>query len=152
VTVGAGSLLLLASMLLLPWYGIRVGAGTPSARIFITVSLDGWHSLTHLRWLFLLTILAGVALVVLQATRPAPALPVSASVLVTFLGGISALLLLYRVLISHPGAQKLGAFVGLIAAGVIAGGGCASMREEGIAARDEPKEIPIVKLGGETGT
>jgi hypothetical protein len=150
--VGAGSLVLLASMFFLPWYGATPSGSPSGIPPFVTVSLDGWRGLTVVRWVLLVTILAGLALVLLQATRPAPALPITASVLVTFLGGISALLLLYRVLINHPGSQKAGAFVGLIATLAIAGGGYASMREEGISARDEPAEIPIVRLGDEAGT
>jgi hypothetical protein len=150
--VGAGSLVLLASMFLFSWYGVTLSGGSPGSRFSVSVSLDGWHGLTRVRWVLAVTIVAGLALVFLQATRQAPALPVTASVAVTFLGGISALLLIYRVLISHPGSEKAGAFIGLVATFAIAGGGYASLREEGISSRDEPREIPIVRLGDETGT
>ncbi len=149
--MGAGGIVLLASMFLLPWYGVTLGAGPGSVRHFVTVSVDGWHGLMHLRWLILLTILAAVALVLLQATRRPPALPTTASVLVTIVGGLTAALLIYRVLINEPGAQKVGALLGLISACAIFYGGYASMREEGISPKDERAEIPAVRLGDGSG-
>ncbi|MBV9466773.1 MAG: hypothetical protein JO206_09070 [Solirubrobacterales bacterium] len=141
VIAGTGSVILLASLFVLPWY--RVGAA---------VSLDGWHGLTHLRWLSLVTVIAGAALVYLQAARRAPALPVTVSVFVTVLGALTALWLIYRVLIDPPSGQQVGAYVGLLGACAIAYGGYASMRQEGIATADEPQEIPTVGLPGQDGS
>jgi hypothetical protein len=144
VIVGVSSALLLAFMFALPWYG-RGGAAT---------SLNAWHSLSGLRWLILLTVVAGLGLVFLQLTRRAPALPVTMSVIVMLLGGIIALALIYRVLINLPGPDgvldaKIGAFLGLIAAWAIAVGGFLSTRQEGLTARDARTEIPTVRLGEE---
>jgi hypothetical protein len=141
---GAGAPLLLAFVFVLPWFGRGGGAA----------SLNGWQSLTSIRWLMLLCILAAMGLFFLQATRPAPALPVTMSLIVTVLGGLSVLALIYRVLINVPGPDgllhpKLGAFLGLITAGAIAAGGFLSMRQEGLAPRDARTEIRTVTLGGE---
>jgi hypothetical protein len=142
--VGLSAALLLALMFLLPWY--RGSRGSPS--------LNGWHSLTWLRWLMLVTIVAGLSLFYLQLTRRAPALPVVMSVIVTVLGGLTALALIYRVLINLPGSDgladaRIGAFLGLISACAIAAGAFASLREEGVAPGDAPTEIPTVRLGAE---
>lgn len=135
--VGAGGVALLASMLLLPWYRV---AG---------MSVDGWHGLTHLRWLLLATVAAAFALVYFQATRPAPAIPVTLSLLVTVLGVIAALWLIYRDFISAAGSLEAGAIIGLLALIAIAAGGWESQHREGIAPGDVP-EIPTVSLD-ETG-
>jgi hypothetical protein len=54
-------------------------------------------------------------------------------VIVTVLGGVSAVALIYRVLINTPGPnldQRAGAYLGLVATIGIAYGGYKSMREE----------------------
>lgn len=144
--MGVGALVLLASMLLMPWYGITLPAGPSraSATVFVNSSVDGWHGLSHLRWLILVTILLGLTLVCLQMARRAPALPVTASALVTLFGVLTVLALIYRVLINTPGPRKLGGIVGLVAALAILIGGYLSMREEGVAPGDEIKDIPTV--------
>ena len=114
--MGAGAVVLLVSMFALKWY--RLDAST---------SVNGWHGLTHLRWLVLVTVLSGLALVYTQATRRAPAVPASFSVIITVLGLVSTAALLYRVVINEPGPQKPGAFVGLISALAIFCGGYLSM-------------------------
>ena len=60
----------------LPWYGAVQAAGA-------SASVNGWHGLTHLRWLLLLTPSSRLALAGLQATRRAPAVPVTMSVIVS---------------------------------------------------------------------
>jgi len=96
-------------------------------------TFDGWNGLQTLRWLLLVTIVAALALAYFQASRRSPAIPVVLSVIVTVLGGLSALALIYRVLINTPAStldQRAGAYLGLVAAIVIAYGGYKSMREE----------------------
>jgi len=132
---GTSALVLLACLLLLQWYG----------------SLNGWHGLTHLRWLVLLTILAALALVYSQASRRAPAIPVTMSMIVTVLAGVDAIALVYRVLIDPPGGASsahAGAYLGLVSALALAYGGYRSMRTEGIAERDQVDAIETVSLGG----
>ncbi len=124
--VGVSSLVLLVLMFAFPWYDGRV-SGVPSQ--------DGFHALTHLRWLVLITIAAGFALFYLQGARRGPALPVSFSVFVTVLGVLTSLWMIYRVLISPPSSttdyeQTVWAYIGLLAVLVLTYGGFRSMREE----------------------
>ena len=82
--IAAGSaVVLLVVMFLLKWYGVGGVVGAFAARAGISASVNGWHALTILRWLMLLTIIAALALAYLQASQRSPALPVSASVIVT---------------------------------------------------------------------
>jgi hypothetical protein len=53
----------------------------------------------------------------------------------------------YRVLISVPPHQKVAPYVGLACVAGIVFGGYLSMREEGIGAYDERRDIPTVGLG-----
>jgi hypothetical protein len=154
---GASALLLLVFMFLFKWYGL--GGAVPSdlvtaigSRLHVSTAQNAWHAMTILRWLMLVTILAALALPLLQATRRSPAVPVSMSVIVTVLGSLTAILLVYRVLINLPGNdkfidQKVGAVLGLVSALGIALGGFESMRREGISSKDARTEIPTVVPG-----
>jgi hypothetical protein len=151
--VGAGAIVLLASMFLLTWYGLSGTLGATASKLGLSTSVNGWHGLTNVRWLILVSAACGLALVFLQATQRAPAWPVSLSVIVTVLALITALALVYRVLINEPGPSNLiepraGAFVGLISALVLFYGGYESMRQEGVAANDGPGVIKTVSVGG----
>jgi hypothetical protein len=137
--VGAGSVLLLAPMLLLPWFG--------SSR-----TVDGWNALTHFRWLAVLTLLAAAALLFFQATRRAPAVPATLSLLVTVLGALTSAWLIYRVGIDPAGGRKVGAWIALAAAITITYGGFSSFRTEGIAGRDAPSVIPTVDPWAQGGS
>ena len=77
-------------------------------------SRTGWQALTDLRWLLLVTIIAAVALVLAQARRRAPAIPVTMSLVVMLLGLISVVALIYRVLINAARAPAGGAYLGLL--------------------------------------
>jgi hypothetical protein len=134
---GAGAVLLLVFMLAGKWYGHGPGSRT------------GWQALVDLRWLLAVTIAAAISLLLSQTTRRAPAVPVTMSIIVAVLGLLSVLALIYRVLINPPAHEQLGAFLGLISAAALAYGGFLSLRQEGIARRDEPRHIPVVRPGGE---
>lgn len=137
ILTGVSAVLLLAFLLAGKWYG----QGSQSR--------SGWQALTDLRWLLVVTIVAAFALVVAQMTRRSPAIPVTLSMTVTVLGLITVLALIYRVLIDAPAHEQAGAYLGLLSAIGLAYGGFLSLRQEGIARRDAPAEIPIIRPGGE---
>jgi hypothetical protein len=146
--VGASALVLLASMFVLDWYGLTVTFAPTAQGLGVPTAVNAWDGLTVLRWLLLLTIAAGLALVYFQASRRAPALPVTLSALVTVLSLITVLALIYRVLINQPGPgdvveARAGAYVGLVSALVLFYGAWRSLRQEGIAERDGPGPIPV---------
>jgi hypothetical protein len=151
--VGAGSLVLLASTFLFKWYALSGPlAQTASKFLGLSTSVDGWHALSNLRWLILLTALVGLAVFYFQATRPAPALPVSLTVIVTALGFLTSIALIYRVVIDEPGGysvitQRFGAFAGLFSAIAITIGGYRSLREDAVVSAEGPSEVETVKLG-----
>lgn len=153
IIVGAASLVLALLIFAFPWYGLGGRLGQTARALGVDTSINGWDGLTTLRWLMLATIIAGLALVYFQATRPAPALPVSLSVIVTTLAVLTLLGLIYRVLISVPGPDSLisaewGAYLGLACSLVLVYGGYRSMRQEWPEPDTErTAALPTVDLG-----
>ena len=134
---GAGGLALLAAMFL-HWYGAgRIAEAT------------AWQAFGVLDVVLALLALAPLGLVVVQATRTSPSIPVAFSVLATLAGALAALLILYRI-VNQPGPNELvdvqvGAWLGLLAALVIAAGGWRSMRVERIPGAPDPpvQDLPL---------
>jgi hypothetical protein len=120
---GAGGVALLAAMFL-HWYG----AGPFEA--------TAWQAFGVLDLVLALLALVPLGLVVTQATRSSPSIPVALSVLTALAGGLAGLLILYRI-VNQPGPNDVvevqaGAWLGFVAALVIAGGGWRSLRVEAI--------------------
>ena len=150
--VGVGGLVLLGSLLLVPWFTLVSLSGPPGPPLGAAYQVDGYNGLSLGRWLVLVTVLLALAAIVSQARRKAPALPVTLVVLASWAAGLTFLYLIYRVIINPPGGRGLGGWIGMIAAAAIAYGGYRSVRMEGIAAKDGPLDIPLIKLGDEGAT
>ena len=150
---GGSAVALLVFLFGLTWYAVSGPLRqTLAINLHQTTSYTGWTGLTHLRWLLLITALLALALTYFQMTSRAPAVPVALAVIVLVLGGLSTLVLIYRVLISTPASsldQRAGAYLGLLAAAGIAYGGFASLREE---SGSDPAalEIETVRLPAHT--
>ncbi len=129
------ALALLVIMFAMEWYGVA-GVPDPSAvRPAVSTAENGWHGLTVTRWVLLATIVASIGAVVLHASQRAHGNKTDTSLIVAALGALSAVLLIYRVLIVLPAPtrvidQKLGAFLGLLCALGIAWGGYEAIREQ----------------------
>jgi drug/metabolite transporter (DMT)-like permease len=112
--------------LALPWYGARAREAT----------VTGFESFTVIGILLVLAAAVGIALVVLQATRDSPTLPVAFGVLTVTVGVLATLLVLYR-LINEPGPDEFldvraGAWLGLAATALMTAGGWLSLAAEGV--------------------
>ena len=109
-------------------------------------TFSGWNTFTVGQYFIALTALVGLAAWYFQASRRAPALPVTLTVVSNPLGLISVLLIFHRVVISKPGNADLislrpGAIVGLISAATLTVAAYRSLREDGIRDVDGPQEI-----------
>jgi drug/metabolite transporter (DMT)-like permease len=143
---GIGGLGLLAVMLT-DWYSAAgVDADVGFARL--DVGASAWESFSVLDVVLALLALVPLALVVLQATRDSPSLPVAFSVFTTVAGAIATLLILYRI-VNQPGPNdavevEAGAWLGLAAAAAMAAGGWRSMRVEAMPGVPPPpvEELP----------
>jgi len=128
---GAGGIALLI-LLFADWYAASASGATRSA----------WQAFSVLDVVLALLALVPLALVVLQATRDSPALPVAFSVFAMLAGALATLLILYRI-VDQPGPNDtlevdVGAWVGLAAAAIIAAGGARSLRVEAMPGAPPP--------------
>lgn len=138
ILAGASALALLVFLFALDW--LRVSGDTR----------NGWSAVPVLRWLIVVAALVALALTLTQATRAAPAVPVSLSVIATVLSALSVLLLVIRLL-TTGGTPQLGAYLGLAATITMTYGAFASLRvEQGwTPGPDRPIETVPLSGGGE---
>jgi len=120
------ALALLVIMFAFAWYGVdRTPGGAVSTE-------DAWSALPVVRWIMLLSIAAALASATLPWLRHRLGAQTRAAA-VTALGGLTAVLLVVRVLIALPSPQavpdqKLGALLGMLSALGIALGGWEALR------------------------
>lgn len=131
----ASALVLLVVMFATEWYGVDEIPGRVATRTQVTHAVNAWNGLTIVRWLMLTTIAIAVGTVLLHGSQRRHGAKTNTGGLVALLGSITAVVLFIRVLVDLPSPnsvvdQKLGAFIGLLAAIGIALGGYESMREE----------------------
>jgi hypothetical protein len=147
--VAGGAIAFFIFLFFFKWYG--GSASTPIGGVSLGSSLNGWHSFTNSRWLWLLTIIVALGSVVLVAGQRKLEIPAQPSVIVAGLGALSSIFIVYRI-IHHPsgGASggvgithfsysygiKIGIWLGLISALAITYGGYLQMRAEGTSLSD----------------
>ncbi len=140
--IASASAILLFVFMFFNWFGGEVSSVPGFSG---TVSGDGgsaWDTLDFIPIVLVLTIAAALGVAALRLSDAAYEPPVSANTVVTVLGVISVLLILFRIvdppsLVGLPGVSvdttlQIGIFLGLISAGGIAYGGYSAMREEGV--------------------
>ena len=139
--IATGGVLLLVAMLALPWFHGRRG------------SLNGWHGITTLRWVLVVTVALALGTGLAQLTRRSPAIPVTLTLFAGLAGIASLVVLIYRVLASPPGGSRLaGGFVGLVATFVIVYGAWRSLRSDSAPEVDTPRDIPVVRPTAQAGS
>jgi hypothetical protein len=139
--IAAGAAVLLFVLMFFDWYSVSVDAGPLGD---FSVGGSAWQVFGFIDLYLFVVILAAIALAVLTATERTPALPVTASVIVTALASLGTLLVLYRLIDTPVGdvpdgvdvGRTIWAFLGLIAVAAIAYGGYLSMRDEGTSLSD----------------
>jgi hypothetical protein len=145
--IAAAAAVLLFILMFFDWYSVSVSGGPLGG---FSVGGSAWQAFDVLDIYLFLVILAAIGLAVLTATERSPALPVTASVIVTALAGLGTLLVLYRLIDTPVGdvpdgvdvGRTVWAFLGLIAVAAITYGGYLSMHEEGTSfsdARDQAR-------------
>ncbi len=133
ISLGSGALLFIF-VFLFKWFGIDIQAAGISLG---SASLNAWDTLEWIRWVLLISALAAVVFPLLKASGNDLEIPVPPSTIITLLGGLSVLFILFRI-IDPPGelGREIGVFLGLIAAAGVAYGGYTSMQEEGTTFQD----------------
>ena len=121
------------------WYGFDIS--TPVGNFSINTSINAWDAFDFTDLFMLLTVIVTLVAVAMRASANEPAFPMSTAV--TVLGGISTLLIVYRI-IDPPASGlslKFGIFLGLIAAAGITAGGYLAMQEEGTSFTDAADRV-----------
>jgi hypothetical protein len=151
------SAILLFIFMFFDWYGVSISGGGES------VDLGGggsaWDTLDFIPWFLLITIIVTIANAVIEASESDVDVPVHGGTVVTVLGVIAFLLILFRIIdtptfaefggVSADGSVKFGIFLSLIAAGGIAFGGYRAMQEEGATFGDAADRLSGGGGGGE---
>jgi hypothetical protein len=128
--IAAGSGVALFIVMFFSWFGISGDVGTALGSVGVDANFNAWQSFDFIDLFLLLTILVAVGAAVAKASDSRVDFPLSTAV--TVLGGVSTLLVLYRIL-DPPGSldRKFGVFLGLILAAALTYGAWLAMQEEG---------------------
>ena len=156
--IAAGSAVLLFIFMFFDWFGVEVSSVEGFSGAIPGSGGSAWDALDVIPIFLMLTIVVAIAVAVIRLTDADLEPPISMNAVVAGLGGLSVLLILFRI-ISPPGVDsfggveidttlKLGIFLGLLAAVGIAYGGYSAMREEGASFGDAADRL---SGGGEAG-
>jgi hypothetical protein len=140
--IAGGSAILLFIFMFFEWFGVEVsGVGGFSGSV-PGGGGNAWDALDFIPIILVIAIIAALVMAGLRLADSPYEPSVSMSTIVTVLGVISVLLILFRIIdppsfasyggVSVDATLSLGIFLGLIAAGGIAFGGYSTMKEEGI--------------------
>lgn len=154
------SAILLFVFMFFDWFGVEVSGFGGISESVPGVGGSAWDVLDFIPIVLVVTVAAALALVALRLTDSTYEPPVPGSTVVAILGGISVLLILFRIIdppslgslggISYDATLKVGIFLGLVSAVGIAYGGYSAMREEGITFGDAADHLSGGGHGGGT--
>ncbi len=139
--IAAISAVLLFIFMFFTWFGVEVsGAGAFSGSV-PGAGGDAWDALEFIPIILIIAVIAALGVATLRLTDSSYEPPISMNAVVAALGGLSVLLILFRIVdppsfgsfggVSVSGTVEIGIFLGLIAAAGIAYGGYLAMKEEG---------------------
>jgi hypothetical protein len=140
--IAGGSAILLFIFMFFDWFGVEVSGVPGFSGSTPGVGGSAWDALDFIPIVLVIAIVAALVLAGLRLTDSTYEPPVPMSVIVTVLGVISVLLILFRIIdppsfasfggVSVDATLDVGIFLGLISAAGIAYGGYSTMKEEGI--------------------
>ena len=137
---GVSAVLLFISMFF-DWFGVEVSGSGGFSQTVPDAGGSAWDALDFIPIVLVVTIVVALINVFLRLSDSDYEPPVSMNVAVAVLGGLSVLLILFRIIdppsfgsfggVSVDGTLEIGIFLGLITAAGIAYGGYRGMQEEG---------------------
>lgn len=141
---------LLLIVMFFAWYGVGGAIGEFAESAGVDTSVNAWQAFDFVDLILFVTAIVAVGAAALAASGRSVALPVAASVVVTILGIVVALLVLYRI-VNQPGPNdvvdvKFGAYLGFLICLGIAAGGFMAMADEGTSLGDAAR-----RAQGDTG-
>jgi len=135
------SAVLLFIFMFFTWFGVEVSGSEGFSGTVPGAGGSAWDALDFIPIVLVVTIVVALINVFLRLSDSDYEPPVSMNVAVTVLGGLSLLLILFRIIsppsfgsfggVSVDGTLEIGIFLGLITAAGIAYGGYRAMQEEG---------------------
>jgi hypothetical protein len=135
------SAVLLFVFMFFDWFGVEVSGSNGFSGTVPGAGGSAWDALDFIPIVLVVTIVVALVNAALRLSDSDYEPPVSMNVVVTVLGGLSALLVLYRIVfppgfgdfggVSIDATREFGIFLGLITAAGIAYGGYKAMQEEG---------------------
>jgi hypothetical protein len=135
------SAILLFIFMFLDWFGVEISGEGGSVSFGSGAGGSAWDALDFIPIILVITIVVALINVFLRLSDSEYEPPVSMNVAVAVLGGLSTLLILFRIIdppgfgtfggVSVDATLEFGIFLGLIAAAGIAFGGYRGMKEEG---------------------
>jgi hypothetical protein len=152
------SAVLLFIFMFFTWFGVEVSGSEGFSGTVPGAGGSAWDALDFIPIVLIITIVVALINVFLRHSDSDYEPPVSLNVAVTVLGGLSVLLVLFRIIdppsfgsfggVSVDGTLEIGIFLGLIATAGIAYGGYRGMQEEGSSFSGTADKLS----GGGTGT
>jgi hypothetical protein len=108
----------------------------------LDTSFNAWQSFDFIDLVLLLAVIVSVGVAAIDMTGASVSLPVAGSAVVTGIGALAFLLVLYR-LVNPPGEldREFGVWLGLIATAGITYGGYVGMQEEGTSFTDVRDQV-----------
>ena len=142
---GASGVALILIMFIFDWFSVSAAGG-----IGPSFGGNAWDTMELIRWLLLLTGIAGITLAVMAVSQSEVNLPVAASAIATGLGILAVIFIVIRIISPPDGGlgdlidvgRSIGVFLGLIAAAGVAVGGWMAMQEEGASFADPGTRAP----------
>lgn len=139
--IAGGSAVLLFIFMFFDWFSVDVSVNTGTFAGSASEGGNAWEAFSVIDLVLLLTVVVAVAVAVIRLSDALVEPPVSLNAIAAVLGGLSVLLIVYRIIDtpdagSFPGVSvdvspSIGIFLGLIAAVGIAYGSYRAMQEEG---------------------
>jgi hypothetical protein len=135
------SAVLLFIFMFLDWFGVEISGEDGSVAFGSGAGGSAWDALDFIPIILVITIVVALVSVFLRLSDSDYEPPISINVAVAVLGGLSTLLILYRIIdppgfgtfggVSVDATLEFGIFLGLVTAAGIAYGGYRGMQEEG---------------------
>jgi hypothetical protein len=139
--ISAVSAALLFIFMFFDWFTVEASGGSGLFSASASTGGSAWDALEYIPIFLVITIVAAIGIAVIRLTETPFEPSISVNSVVAVLGGVSFLLILYRIVDTPGGATipgvsvdvspTVGIFLGLIAAAGIAYGGYRAMQEEG---------------------
>jgi hypothetical protein len=152
------SAVLLFIFMFFTWFGVEVSGSGGLSGTVPGAGGSAWDALDFIPIVLVVAIVVSLINVFLRLSDSDYEPPVSLNVAVAILGGLSTLLVLYRIIsppsfgsfggVSVDATLELGIFLGLLAAAGIAFGGYRGMKEEGVTFGDAADRLSDRGSGG----